>query len=54
MAIILSFFTGEQICEECAQHSETRCTKCSPSADDQTCEPTTAERDRLVLDSVAE
>lgn len=54
MAIILSFYTGEQICQDCAQQPEAPCTKCSPRSDDQASELPPETHDRLVLDTAAD
>lgn len=53
MAIILSFYTGEQICQDCAHQPEAPCAKCNPHTDAQQSEPS-EDHDRLVLDSAAE
>jgi hypothetical protein len=54
MAIILSFYTGEQICQDCAQQPEAPCTKCSPDTDAPPPVLTADEHDRLVLDTTAD
>jgi hypothetical protein len=54
MAIILSFYTGEQLCEDCVRSGEPSCAKCSPHDDEPTSEPPPKPHDRLVLDTVAE
>jgi hypothetical protein len=66
MAIILSFYTGEQICQDCAQQPEAPCTKCSPGDDERVTassgcvfrdlglDPPPEIHDRLVLDTTAD